>query len=106
MGRRDTLRKWFELACEAYDLASTPRPSLIDQQQINRRNLLNYSLDCKYMLSAQWVEIKENHGNKRADNLLDYLSGRPISSYSWKRRQEIQADKELLHDRIKKRRGD
>ena len=100
------MRKELNKAIEAYNLAATPQPSVlfrdikddIDSEPDttlftdNRQSLLNYSIDMKYILATFLTSLIENHGERRAERLLERLTGVYLERYTYAHRQQIIAD--------------
>lgn len=111
--KRDPLRRYIDRAREAYDLAATPPPGLTvqgEQDHIphpddvgivgSRGVLLRHGIDAKCIVNSYLCNLEREHGSKRAQRLVDYLSGGLVCNYSYGQRRLLRADRDALWARL------
>jgi hypothetical protein len=107
------------MAQECYDLAATPPPNTLYRQAVDevvgsadytmpseaRLILLQIGLDVKCIVLGYLAELEDNHGDKRAIKLANWIHDGRISHLSYYQRCELLADRKRLKRKIDRYRG-
>ena len=104
-----------EIAIEAYDVSSTPRIQAIEPDAIldeenpvyaprmkkgNRRTLLDFSIDVKYIYSRFIEDLHGKHGPKRVNRFITWLKVGFIEQFHTEHRYQIKEDRLRLQSLI------
>ncbi len=77
-----------------------------EPERSNRRDrLLQVGIDVKWLCASFFATLKADHGQKRCDRLMDYLTHGCLDGYSWAQRQNVYADRRRLGYLLNKYKG-
>jgi len=110
------LRLILRRAQKAYDLGATPEPPSIyrqappkpgesqpeDNLPTNRMALLQHGIDVKTTINKALFVIEKLHGTRRAERVVEWLSGGYVSRYSYRHAAMLREDIELIQRRLRR----
>lgn len=111
MPKKDWLRDYIVTGRKAYILGFTPPPASVyrevtdDLKDVDvdgmhrvesRMVLLRHGIDVKSIVSTFLNKLKQDHGSKRSNRMLEWIETGVVNAYSYRQRQELYADRKRL----------